>query len=272
MRPVNMAIALASVVLSAWLNLNLWSPQIWLSGFALALLVAAGNIHNDMVDLAIDQINRPERPLPAQTISLRHAGIFAALLTLISLGIGIFQDLAKLDIHLSWTLLYSLIALTLWFYNTRLKGTVLWGNFTVAALCGVALLLPQNYNPHPWRFDIAWTLAIFAFLINLSREIVKDLEDQEGDARVGIKTLPLVHGSQMAQKLVRGLLIATIALLSITGALKIWSFWFLILALPLTVLPLLLAWPLHPLAKAQGFIKYAMLGGLFAAVFAQVLS
>ena len=266
-----MLIALLSVWLSAWLNLSLWNAHIVWSGIALALLVAAGNIHNDIIDLNIDKINRPDRPLPAQRISTQQAYFFSAMLTILALGIGIFQDLQAANTHVWWTLIYGLIALILWIYNTKLKATVLWGNLVVAALCGAALLIPQNLNPQIWRWDIAWTLALFAFLINLCREIIKDLEDQEGDQQVGIKTLPLAYGEKPAKILIHFLIIAIIFLLVFTTYLELWNWHFLLFAIPLCVLPLKSAWPLKNLKAAQNWIKLAMLGGILSAVLSQVI-
>ena len=112
--------------------------------------------------------------------------------------------------------IFILIAATLYFYATSLKQMMLIGNIIVALLLsfsviiiGVFDLFPATNaeNQHKWRvlFSILLDYALFAFMINFIREIVKDLEDVNGDYNQGMNTLPIALGISRTSKIVFGL-------------------------------------------------------------------
>ena len=82
-------------------------------------------------------------------------------------------------------------------------------------IVGIFELLPviteQNQQTQSTFFSIIRDYAIFAFLINLVREMVKDLEDIDGDYNAEIKTLPIVIGRERAGKIVFGVSLIPIA-------------------------------------------------------------
>ena len=57
---------------------------------------------------------------------------------------------------------------------------------------------------------MAYTL--FAFLVTFYREVIKDMEDVKGDARVGCRTIPIVFGMNASRWVVSGLTGLTIIL------------------------------------------------------------
>jgi 4-hydroxybenzoate polyprenyltransferase len=109
-----------------------------------------------------------------------------------------------------------MIAAALYFYATSLKQMVLIGNIVVAALLSCSVIIigifdlfpvitPENQPMMANLFSILLDFAVFAFMINFIREIVKDLEDVNGDYNQGMSTLPIVLGISRTAKITFGL-------------------------------------------------------------------
>ncbi len=175
---------------------------------ATLLLAAAGYVINDLYDVDSDKINKPDKVIISNIFSLKFAENLNLVLNAISIGIGIYISL-KIGIR-SVSLAFMLVAGLLYFYSSSYKGYLLFGNLLVsffAAIVPLMVLLfelpllklhyksfvTENFN---FNFLIAWFgyYSLFAFLISFLREIVKDMEDFEGDASYGQKTLPVAFG------------------------------------------------------------------------------
>ena len=184
-RPQNALLAGAAVALGFWLGHSALSP------FSLILLVASaiaatgfGNVVNDLQDISTDRISHPDRPLPRGDIPAGNALIYAWCLAVLALLSSVFVSTA----HLVATVVPLLLLLL---YTRFLKATPLAGNVVVSLLVAYALLFGGLKSPEFNRLIIP---ALLAFLLNLSREIIKDLEDKPGDTAAGIRTtavLPL---------------------------------------------------------------------------------
>lgn len=202
-RPLNSLLTSLSVCIGA-LTAHVFPPnsKILLAAASASLVAAAGYAFNDVVDVEIDRLNRPERPLPAGRISLKGAAVGALILALIGLSIA-------------WRLNPTLGAFacvvsgSLFLYSLFLKVRPLWGNLMVAVLAASAFPYGALAAGSSGR---SWIPALFAFLFHLGREIVKDLEDLEGDRRNGARTLPIRWGSARAG------ILATILFLSLAPA------------------------------------------------------
>lgn len=101
-------------------------------------LYLSGMVLNDYFDRELDQIERPERPIPSGAISAREASIFGLIL----MGIGIF--LATL-VHQESGLIGSILALTILAYNGLTKSTHA-GPFVMGACRGLNVLLGASAN------------------------------------------------------------------------------------------------------------------------------
>lgn len=169
-----------------------------------ALLVAAsGNVINDYFDIEIDKIAHPERPLAKNYLKSSSALIYYSILLLIALTISFFLNTELFVI----TILASTI---LFLYSFYLKKIPLVGNITVALLTALAFLfggLAVN------NFQAAVIPALFAFLINLIRELVKDAEDIEGDELNNVITFPIKFGIEKTRNIIT---ILTLLLISLT--------------------------------------------------------
>lgn len=145
---------------------------------------SAGNTINDYFDYEIDKINRPTRPLPRGAMSRKTALWYSMLL----FAVGLF-----LAYHLNaYAFLLAVIAYSvLVIYAWKLKPLPIIGNVMVASLTGAT---PLYGAIAVGKIGLAGYLALCAFLVNLAREIMKDIEDIEGDKAKGAKTLPIVWG------------------------------------------------------------------------------
>lgn len=171
---------------------------------SMAFLAAAGNMHNDVVDLPIDRINRPDRPLPAGRIAPKTAMAGAALCLALALilAFGLGRPVG---------LLAASMGALLYVYNVNLKGMPLVGNLAVALLCALAIYLPEL----PHRPDFTLMPILFAFLTTVAREVAKDAEDVSGDREHGALTLPVLYGTKAARIAVAIACVGTLALLPV---------------------------------------------------------
>ena len=149
------------------------------------LVAAGGYIINDYYDVKIDAINKPERMVVGKKVRRRHAMTVHMVVSAVGVLLGFW---------LSWQVgLINLGAvLLLWGYSDQLKKMVLIGNVAIALLGASMLLVVAVYADKLNMITIGY--ALFAFLISLIREIVKDMEDVKGDASFGCRTLPIVAG------------------------------------------------------------------------------
>jgi geranylgeranylglycerol-phosphate geranylgeranyltransferase len=203
-RPVNVLITCISIPVACWIAGGTASSWILvlLAGVTGALVAAGANAINDAFDIDIDRINRPDRPLPRGTLTPGDARRMWRLVSLTALGMNLFlNSAALLIVVLSIALLY--------FYSARLKRTVLIGNLIIGLMTGMAFIYG---GVAVGRIERALMPAIFAFLVNLTRELVKDIEDMEGDRREHAVTMPVKYGVTPT------LVLATISLLLLIGA------------------------------------------------------
>jgi geranylgeranylglycerol-phosphate geranylgeranyltransferase len=165
--------------------------------------MASGNIINDIYDIDIDRVNKPSRPLPSSKISIKESYILYFALIAVSAFISSLLNEKAIAIVL-------VSILILFFYSKYLKRIPLVGNITVAFLTGLVFIFGGVVVENP---AAAIVPALVAFLINLIREIVKDMEDVEGDRKSGVITFPIKFGFQKSKIII---LIITISLILYT--------------------------------------------------------
>ncbi|MFM2190768.1 MAG: hypothetical protein RL491_1154 [Bacteroidota bacterium] len=163
---------------------------------AVVLAAASGYIINNLMDVETDRVNGKDRGL--EKIGNQHARLIyfiftiAAVVVAFVVGDGSIKSRAFLATAVSCGLLY--------FYAVDYKRIPVLGNLVVSVLTAFAVAMPMfcdeaASNNEPIRiFVIGY--AVFAFLLSLSREIIKSCEDMEGDAAFGIRTLPVVVGTR----------------------------------------------------------------------------
>ena len=180
---------------AGWIGLYLTLGEWWIIGawFAILppiLIAAAGNIDNDLTDIAADRLNKPNRPLVTGAISTDAARIALHILRVGGLVLAWFGGPVAFGIAL-------FVALVLVAYNRVLSGRPIAGNVIVAMLGALPIVfgaaVAQQYDPTA-ELDAPVVAAVIAFWLHLPREMLKDALDTEGDRAGGRLTLPLVIG------------------------------------------------------------------------------
>ncbi|MBX7242548.1 MAG: geranylgeranylglycerol-phosphate geranylgeranyltransferase [Bacteroidia bacterium] len=196
-RPLNLAIAFVSFCLGAFIAnkhsfVFLNHTVFWAVGTGLVLIAAGGYWINDVYDFRIDRINKPER-----TIINAHLSVKKVVTVYIIMYILLFVLLVITVKKLAFIMMIA--AFLLFIYAAWLKRTTLLGNVTVAFLTALVLMMAGFI--YTFNSPVVW-LAVFAFEVNLIREIVKDIEDIEGDMYFNLQTLPIQIGIKHTRILV----------------------------------------------------------------------
>ena len=185
-RPINSFVAGLAAIVAYLIDTGTLLPESLLLFFIVALITAAGNTINDFFDAEIDAINRPDRPIPSGAVSRGAARGFAVTLFLAGILVSFFTNPLCIGIAIFNTLL--LIA-----YAAKLKSTPLIGNIVVAYLSASIFLFGGALNGLDGLVRII-PIAAITFFAMLSRELLKDAEDVEGDRAGGADTVPIRIG------------------------------------------------------------------------------
>jgi geranylgeranylglycerol-phosphate geranylgeranyltransferase len=257
-RPVNCLLTALSVWVGAWIG----GPLVFKSGLIAAGCVgfatcAFGNIINDLMDVEIDRINNPRRPLPAGTVTRTGVLVEAALWSAVALACALI--LGRYPVILVLAALVALFAYALFFKRHYV------GNLLVALIAGSSFILGGIVGRDP----ACLIPFLFAILVHLPREIVKDILDIEGDRAAGVKSLPIRFGTASTLSITAILLGLCLAGLPVPFLFKLLGVRYLIIvlagAMPLLVYALIvvLRKPDRPaLARVSLALKAVMLVGL----------
>ncbi len=195
------------------LNTLLPTGYFWLMVIATVMIACGGYIINDYFDIKIDRINRPDKVIIGKLITKKSAMRLYIAITGIGVLIGLVVSFLLKNTSLGF--IYVVVPGMLWFYSSSYKRQFLIGNLIVALCCALPVLvllvaesgLQTAYYgelirqtpvlQHLFRWVCGY--AVFAFMITLIREIVKDMEDIEGDRQMECRTLPIVWGERKAK-------------------------------------------------------------------------
>ncbi|MBR4621247.1 MAG: geranylgeranylglycerol-phosphate geranylgeranyltransferase [Salinivirgaceae bacterium] len=283
-----------SIQLGSQLRLQLSDGYFFVLVMINVLLGAAGYVINDYYDRRIDTLNHPESVIVGKSIPQRHAIIYHWALNAAAIVLAaIFAWHLKL---FSIVLVYMMFAGIFWLYSTTYKRQLLVGNLVVAIVTATIplqvglfeyLTLTREYgyemllNSLSFMPIMYWMVgfAFFAFITNLIREIVKDMEDLEGDASCGCNTLPMAFGMRVSKIVVVALIALTIAAL-----LAVYDFYlhesltfiyicvFLIVPLVLAIVLTLTAQDVKHYHRISTLLKVVMLlGVLYSVVVRQII-
>ncbi len=193
LRPGNAVMGAIAIILIAIIDKTISIPII-LAMLAVFFETAAGNVINDYFDYKIDLINKPERPLPSGRISLKAGRNYGYLQFLLGTICGfLISYLTNNWIPFVIVLISDVI---LYLYAYKLKSTPLIGNLTVGFMTGFGFVFGGFTINTPEIISISIFLGFFAFVMTTAREIIKDIEDVEGDKAEGAKTLPILIGTK----------------------------------------------------------------------------
>ena len=197
--------------------LSLFYWQYTLLVLATVLIAAGGYVINDIFDQDTDAENPHKPQLVGRKISESKAYIIYASLTITGVACGFL--LANSVSHPNFAVVFVLIATLLYFYASTLKQIALVGNIVIAALLAFSVIIIGMFDIFPNTFDVnrqqmtlAFTILLnyakFAFIVNLVREIIKDIQDIKGDTLQDMKTLPIIIGVNKTKILAFILLLA----------------------------------------------------------------
>ncbi|NHJ20655.1 MAG: hypothetical protein EAX91_06935 [Candidatus Lokiarchaeota archaeon] len=280
-RPINCVMGALSVIIGL-LNTRIDIPveilviNIILGVFTYIFIAASGMVINDIYDVEIDKINRPDRPIPRGSITLKQA----KLLFIIYLSFGIILCIVNtilFNLSLLNFILASFFGFIGWVYAKWGKKSGFFGNLVVGISFSIGLVYGALLN------SIFIPLYIFYFFITafsllVSREIIKGCEDIEGDKKQGVKTLAIKFGVKNSRNI--ALIFAVIAIiffilpistnilnlplfivLMIVGLIEVAYTFFLMLTSKLEV---------RDLKKISLSLKIGMFIGLIAFLFASI--
>lgn len=258
---------------------------------ASVLIAAAGYIINDYFDVNIDVVNKPEKVVVNRIISRRGAMFLHIVFSFVGLAISMY---VSYKVSVIWIAIGNFTGvLLLLLYSATFKRKVLSGNIIISLLTAWVImvvyyfsggrLLPfQSFSEASTLLDmrklflLALTYSGFAFCISLVREVVKDMEDVEGDSRYGCRTIPIAWGIPAA-KVFTGVWIVVLAgALVFASGYAMKSEWWLsaVYVLILMLIPLLKILMLLRKAVASqdyhrisAWLKWVMLTGIISMIF-----
>ncbi len=203
-RPINSLAGCIAVFLSGYVaGATTWWPVV-LAAITVLLINSSTNAWNDYIDVDIDRINKPERPLPSGLISPRGALVFSITGSALSLITAAFISPSAFLIALGSNIL-------LYLYSWKLKCTVLLGNAAVASIVALCFIFggvaAGNVQP-------TMMLAVTGFFTVIGREVLKTMADYKGDLQQNCHTIATTWGKAISAIFVAFFLaVAAIAML-----------------------------------------------------------
>ncbi len=277
----------------AGLDLYLDEFTFFLLVVATVLIAAAGYIINDYFDVKIDYLNKPKQMVIGKSIHRRHAMLLHIFINLIGLSLAAY---VALRINHPMLILFQLVsAALLWYYSVSFKKQVLTGNIIIASLTAlvpftagyyeVAVMFdyladitgqPENpfliENLSSLLFSIKYLLywvvgySAFAFLLTFIREIIKDMEDIEGDQAFGGKTLPIVFGIEKAKIVAQLITVVTLLCILFVEAIQLMAKDWISLAYFVVLITAPLIWIWYHIGTAKEKKHYFIISQLIKVI------
>lgn len=226
LRPVNAVVSGLTAVLALLIATGTIGPASILLFLIVLCITGAGNVINDYFDAGIDRINCPDRPIPSGAIGERTALVYSLLLFLVGILLSFFTNIICIAIAVINSLLL------IW-YSARLKGVPLAGNLAVSYLAGSIFLFGAALGGTAGLILVLPITAI-TFLGTLAREMIKDVEDMDGDAAGGAATLPLIIG--VRRTAISAFIVLGFAICFSIIPVYTWGLWYLVMIVPVDIL------------------------------------
>ena len=186
LRPLNMILSLVAVFIAAWLIDGITSPLLPYAGLVVLCFAGASNILNDVLDIHIDEINRPDRVLTSGRLQIRDALILMSILY--ALGIMAATYLQPSGRQIALIMVLPLLVL----YTPLFKRLPFIGNLVVGSILGLVFLFTEGAIHG--QVDKMWIPFCLATTLSTIRELVKDAADMEGDAVGDLQTFSRKFG------------------------------------------------------------------------------
>ena len=241
------------------------------------LIAAAGYIINDYFDLNIDRVNKPEKLVVEKIIKRRWAIVWHWVLSGLGVLIGFYVSWKIRNVFVGASHIVSVTML--WFYSTTFKRKLIIGNIIISLLTAWVILVlylcefrvhtfvhPVYHQVLSRIYKFAVLYAGFAFIISLVREVIKDIEDMQGDAAYNCRTMPIVWGVNVSKVFAATWLIVLIISVMVLQfyVLQYKWWWVDVYSIVLVILPLILI--LRDLYRANITSDYQRLSRLIKGV------
>jgi geranylgeranylglycerol-phosphate geranylgeranyltransferase len=254
-------VAIAVIIGATIASERVFTTDVFLALFAAFLICGAGNTINDYFDFEIDRINNPKRPIPAGKISLRAAYIYALSLFVVGVVLSFFIRY-KLAFAIA---LFNSALLYVYAWNVKKRGGV-EKNIAVSYLVASPFLFGGIAVGNP---AVTLFLVLCAAFANVGREVIKDIEDYEGDKRFA-NTLPIKIGFRASAKIAGLFILLAILISPLPYLLNLLSFYYLVVVALADIIfiyviaDFLLNITPEKAGKTQKLIKAAMIIALLA--------
>ena len=190
-------------------NPSLTSIDFIILSLSILFITAGGYIINDLYDIEADTINKPLKVYISKSISKKNAWFIYLLSSTLGVSLGIYLSVIKNSDFLSFYFIGT--TLLLFLYSVLLKKQVFIGNLCISLLVALPIYLLYKFDSNSktisnilqyFFLSIAvFYYMFFAFLTTMIREIIKDIEDINGDYLVKLKTLPILIGKTRARNI-----------------------------------------------------------------------
>ena len=253
---------------------------------ATILIAAAGYLSNDYFDVETDGVNKPEKQYIGKKITPGSTLALSLVLSFAAVTLAVFLTF-KIGSWIPAGLLLFALFVT-WWYAILLKKSFLWGNIAVSCMSAgtiaMAWIIEKQCSEIPQVLTSIITnviagLSVFAFLLSLMREIVKDIEDMEGDKLIGCHSVPLVKGIPFTTKLLQTLAAITFLFLFIAQVqlyqysryvAVLWLFVFVEIPMGYFLFKLYKSKSKIDFHELSSLLKWIMLGGMGSIIAGQI--
>lgn len=251
--------------------------EITLNGFGFSLLVlatvclaAAGNIINSIYSVKADEVNQPAKVIVGRQISEKTAYNLFITFNIIGVLLGFY--LSNMIGRPVFSGIFIMVSGILYLYATSFKSYLVVGNLLISALVALVIILPglfdllpaitpQNQDSQRTFLSILVDYAIFAFLINWLREMVKNQQDIQGDHKAELQTLSIALGQERTNKLISAIsMIPFLAILYYIYAYLYQNIYAMIYAIIFILAPLL--WFMFKIISAKNKKEFSNLSGI----------
>ncbi|MGO3284943.1 MAG: geranylgeranylglycerol-phosphate geranylgeranyltransferase, partial [Mesonia sp.] len=221
-------------------------------------------------DVEADAINKPQKVIVGKQVSEKTAYNLFLIFNVIGVLLGFY--LSNMIGRPVFSGIFIMVSGVLYLYATTFKSYLVVGNLLISALVALVIILPglfdllpaitpQNQDTQRTFLSILVDYAIFAFLINWLREMVKDQQDIQGDHKAEIQTLPIALGQERTNKLIFTIsMIPLLAILYYIYAYLYQNMYAMIYAIIFILAPLL--WFMFKIISAKNKKEFSNLSGI----------
>jgi len=195
-RPVNCAMIGFAVIVGAFVSKPSSIPWLQLVlGFFTGFFVCAYSMSvNDVYDLEVDRVNRPDRPIPSGRISVRQASTLSLTMLVVGLACAL---ISFVPLAVVMAVAYAFLS---WLYNAKAKRTGLPGNLIVASSLAIPFIYGGAVSGGSIGGSLLLMMALTAFFSGVGREVVKSMADVEGDAKREVNSIARTRGLGFASR------------------------------------------------------------------------